>query len=796
MIGAAAEIVRETRVALKGLGRRGLFTVAAVSTLAFGVGVTAAMFAFVDAVVMRTVPYPDPDRVVSLGPVSDYEFENVVSVNSAFQAVAATRTINVNARHGEYAQMLNARAVTGGFFDVLGVTPVLGRSFSADEFAVLSRIGNAAIISEGLWRDWFGGDPDVLGQTIAVNGATDPTDLISMGHVVVVGVLSSRFEFPVDPYGARFDLLLPFRVDPDRQPRVLASGLARLRPGVTAAAAQLESDQRAALIRQYYPDFDRRASVSGLRDDVLEADYSKALLFLLAAAGLVYLLSVANVTNLFLSQTLSRTRDVLTHSALGAGRTRILRRFVVEGILIGVVGGLSAVAVATGLIRIGRRFVPPEIPYAEDVHVSWTVLLFCIVLATVGGVMVGLAAGARVLKRSAFETLRVGGAAGWGRVFGRVMPALVTLQLAVALILLVASGLLLKSFVRLTSVDLGFDPSNVIVARMYDIVVPYPLQPDRWRRVYGDAMERVRAMPGVESASFSRRLLVDGAPQRRALRVDGDLIMAESNLVSDGYFRTMGIPILDGRDFERDEDAPVAVVSEALARQAWGEADVVGRTIVVGRTLDTYAVIGVVGDVRARGYDDDVTGMLYSSFVRRPRNGAIVVKTTGDATMLAGSIGDELSDVDDALPRPELETMSGYVRDSVLFARVRTTLIGMFAVLATGVAVLGIYGVTSMILRQRRGEVAIRIAMGATTGDIVWLFGRHGLLWTSVGIGIGLMASYVSVRSLSAFVFGIETTDVPTFVAGAVSLAAAAGAATLVAAFTQSQVSPSDLLRS
>lgn len=808
-------LLSDVRYAVRGLAARPGFTLAAVAALGLGLGATTAIFSVVDAVVLSPLPYRDPGRLLTLwesdaaqgierdrlSPVNflDFRAEEVLADAAAWWHPE----INLTDDRGEPVRA-TAIETSGNLFAVLGVEPRLGPGFKSPE--ELHDEAPEVVISHRLWTSRYGADPGIVGRPIRLNG--EP--------YAVVGVMPPGFQFPGETdLWARLNWNL---ANHTRHAHFMGA-VARLAPGVELDTARATLAGVAGRLEAEFPASNRGRGVHAepLQAEVVGA-FRPALLVLFAAVGLLLLLASANVANLLLARASARGREVAIRAALGASRWRLLRLFTIESLLLGVLGAATGLGLAWAGVKLLVAAPPLDVPRLAEVAVDGRVLGFGLAAALATVLLFGLAPAFHSSRADLQGTLREGGrGTGAAPVRQRARAALVVAEVALAVMLLVGAGLLARSFMRLLAEEPGFDPGAAMTA---NVELPSTLYDD-WRgvgRFYGELVERLAAHPAVAAAGATGFLPLEAGwridyqiPGRPPL-ADGETPEAQHVTVTPGYFEAMGIPLVAGRTFDRrdTEQSPGAVViSRELARRAWPDEEAVGKTLIsaaqgigpLGRSLREsreWEVVGVVGDVKNAGLEAAVEPAVYLPQTQFPyRSMHVVVRGRGaTAAQLAAVLREEVRRLDPGLALTEARPIATLLADSTARPRVVAFLMTSFAALALALAAVGIYGVLSYAVAQRRGEIGVRLALGATPGRVRRLVVREGMVLAALGLALGLAASVALARFLESLLYGVEPGDLPAF---AVALAAILGAAWLACelpARRAARVDPLEALRS
>jgi putative ABC transport system permease protein len=798
---------RNLRHGLRLLGKNPGFTAVAVIALALGIGANTAIFSVVNAVLIRPLPFAQPDRLAMVwekapatgktnvaNPINFLEWR---ARNRSFAGLAALFAWDANlAGDGGEPESVGSMYVSDGFFRILSVQPIVGRWFTATEDT--PGRSDEAILGEDLWRRRYGGDPAIVGRQIRVDNAV----------TTVVGVMPAGFRFPF----TKAELWQPLAID---RTRAMESGrylstVARLLPGVSLASARADMELQAARLRRERPDFNAKwgATVVGLREQVV-GDLRAPLRVLLGAVGLVLLIACANVANLLLMRGAGRDREIAVRAALGARPWDIAAQLLIENLLLAAAGGLCGLLLGAWALRALCLALPDTIAFAslKSIGIDGTVLLFTAAAALATGLLVGLAPALQAARRPLHDALRAAGgrAVGvGGRGFAR--SSLVVAEVALAMMLLGGAGLLLRSFARLASVDPGFDAAHVL-----------GMQLAVSGRFHGDqplldftsrALDTVRALPGVEAAGTSHFLplgrIIPGTDfwrDDRARPAAGEEPVTEVLVVMPGYFSAMGIPLVRGRVFtDRDRaGAPLAVVvNRTLASQFFAHEDPVGRRLHIdwGKPEAGYEIVGVVGDVRQDALGQAPQPALFLANPQSPTGPIhLVVRTHGDPSRLVPEIRAAIHAIDRNVPVTDIATMDRAVGASIAAPRFNTLLLGAFAGLALILAAVGIFGVLSYSVAARTRELGIRRAVGASTANLLRLVLGQGMALAGLGLVLGLAASFAEARLLRGLLYEAAPTDQLTLLAVAALLAAVALAASYLPARRAVAVEPVAALR-
>jgi len=804
------DVGRDVRFALRTLRKSPAFVLIAVLCLTLGIGANAAIFSVVDVVLLRPLPYAEPERLVRLyetmpalgpnttGSVSWANYRDWMQQTQSFSGLAAYTIQSRNLRGTEGAERMKAVAATANLFDVLGVHPLLGRGFQLGEDSPGAT--PVVVVSEGLWQRRFGEDPGLVGQALTLDGQP----------YTVIGVMPDSARFPA---GSQSDLFVPLtqpgQSDGDRQTHFLAI-LGRLREGVALEEANTELRQVASRIEEAWPALQAgRSAVARPLAETVTGPVRPALLMLLGAVGLVLLIACANVANLLLARAATRRHEVAIRLALGASRTRLVRQMLVESLLLSLGGALLGLLLALGGLSALTPLVHRALPLTGAIPLQGRIFAFLLVLATASAVLFGLVPALRATRGELRAGLTEAGARlSAPRSHHRFRSGLVVAEIALSLILLVGAGLLMRGFFTLLQKAPGLDASNVLTAHL-----PVPsgkYAPDQLgARLLEPALERVRNLPGVQSAALISLLPIQNAWVNGNYTVEGEPLpkpgtepLAEYRVTSPDFFHTLGIPLLAGRDLiEQDGHNAelVTVINQTLAQRHFQGKSVVGRRLLLEHGPAT--IIGVVGDVHQAGLDKQPLAEVHLPY-NHPRlsdwarDMTLVMKTTGAPTSLTPALREVLRSVDADLPLYEVATMDEVISRSVAGRRLNLLLLGTFAGIALVLATAGLYGVISYIVAQRTREIGIRVALGAGTGDVVWLVMRQGALLMVVGIGLGIAGALALSQLVESLLYGVSARDPLTFAALAALLGCVALVATWLPARRAARVDPVTAIKS
>ncbi len=808
--------MREIGYAVRRLRNNPLFTIAATLTLAIAIGATASVFGLLDGVLLKAFPYREPDRVVTLWESNPQAHQPKAAVatgnyfdwqqqNTTFSAVGAAccgAFLRFTVFGTEEAERVVGLAVTPSYFQALGITPILGRTMTPDTSAAPE-----VLISFGYWQRRFGGSPAVLGRTLTLDNPNDARTTRQHTYTIV-GVMPAGVPGPID---------LWVRIYFEPGEATLRDGryldvYGRLKPGVSVEAAERDLQTIAGRLAVAYPKTNQNWSVAVTPlIDQLVGPVRPALVMLFAAAACVLLIGAANLANLFLVRCLAREREMALRTALGATRGRLVRGLLVEATLLSATAGALGVAVAVGGVRALRALAPPTLPRLDQVGVDAHVILFCAVASIATVLVFGLLPAWQVSRGSLAESLKEGGRGTGSAHRHRLQDGLVVLQVAVALVLLTGAGLLVESFVRFQHMDPGFRSAGVLTAQIALEGDRYPTA-ERQQVFLQTVIERLAAQPGVEAASVSGG--VPGWAVRPAIPFDivGDAApepgrepVSLFSAASPGYFRTMGIRLLRGRALLPTDDrraGRVVVVDELLAKRFFGGRDPIGRRLVydIGFGSDTMQVVGVVASTKENGLAAEDIPQTYAPVSQvlggHGAQAFVVIRTLGDPHAHVRTLKRTIASLDPNVPVSDIKTMSDRMMQSVGTTRFSTFLASLFAVVALILGVVGIYSVLTYIVSQRRREIAVRIALGASHSHVMNDVFRQALVLTALGIAIGSGAAWLLTRALAGLFLGVSPHDPTIFIGGAAIFAAVAVAASTLPAFRTTRVNPVTALTS
>jgi predicted permease len=801
--------------AIRQLRKNAGFAFTTILTLALGIGATTAIFSLLNAVLLRPLPFPEQDRLMWLHQ-QDHALPGVApealsypdyfdwrAQNHTFRGMASYDNAGVTLETGSDAQRLEAETVSANLFQVLGVAPVMGRDFRWDD----EKPGNRAVmLSYSLWQSNFGSAPDIAGRTIKLNDH----------NYVVAGVMPKGFRFPLE--GVAPALWISLSDDADgKSPKTGQRGfdsldvIGRLKPGVAVEQAKADLSVIAGNVAKQYPDSNKWYTSALLEPELqhMVGDTRPALRVLFGAVTLVLLIACANVAGLLLARGSRRSAEFALRAAIGASRAKVIRQLLVESLVLSLCGGFAGVALAFGLLRGMVKLMPLDIPRMEGATIDGSVLVFVLIVSVVTGVLFGILPAWRMSHLEPVQALREGsrGLAG-GRGQHRVHNGLVVAQTAIGLVLLVGSGLLIRSFVRILNVDPGFDPKHVLTAR---VGVSFDrLNHDQRLQFYNELMARLSGLPGIESASGGWPLPMSHSNASVSFSIagrpvaEGDEPNESVGVVLPGYFATMRIPLLSGRTFGEQDGVkapPVIIINQAFARKYFPGENPIGKHIQPGLGDDVIEhpmreVIGVVGDIKRKGLTADADPEYFLPFSQAMiTNPFLTIRTSGDPLTVENTLRATVQEMDKSVPVYQVSTMEDYISKSVAQPRFQTLLLSCFAAIALILSAIGLYGLLSYMVVQRTLEIGLRMALGAQRADVLRMIVRRGLTLALIGLGVGLAISAMMTRLLSGMLYGTRPTDPVTFVAVTAILLLVSVAASSVPAFRAARLDPMETLR-
>jgi putative ABC transport system permease protein len=807
---------QDARRGVRALARTPGFTLAAVATLTLGIGANSAIFSVINGVLLRPLPYSEPAKRVMIWSrwtafdktwLSDAEVLDYRTRCRTLASVAAWSSGQANLTGDGEPLRVGVAQVTANTFSTLGARPLAGRAFTEEE----DRPGGEPVIvlGYGVWQRRFGNRPDVIGRTVVLDGVSRR----------IVGVMPAGFQLPTDYHIDRAEptqLYVPLQIDPKNLERGSHGfyGAATLAPGATAAQASADLQAvTAAMTREgLYPPAMQFSAFAVSVDEEILGTIRPALILLLGAVGFLLLIACANVANLLLARGEARQREMAIRSALGAGHSRLVRQLLTEGGALATIAGALGLALGYAGVRTIAAFDPAGIPRAASLTVDARVLGFTAALALITTLLFSLAPALRAIRLDLTESLKEGGRQGTvGARRQQLRGLLVVSEMALAVVLLVGAGLMLRSVRALQQIDLGFDPSSVLTMRLSLPAASYNT-PEKRIGFHQQLLSRIRALPGVARAGLVRNLPLAQTIGDWGLDVDGFVETPGNNakgdwqVVSDSAIEALGERLIRGRTFTAADSAtsqPVAIVNETMARRYWGGRDPVGGRIRMGSDQRPWVtVVGLVKDERHNGITAAIKEKFYIPYAQFhlstggvPATMSIVVKTTADPLSLAAPIRAEVRALDANLPVANIRTMDDVVAESMSTPRFTGFLLGLFATLALVLSAVGIYGVLAYVVSQRTHEIGIRVAIGARTANVIAMVLRQGLTFALAGIALGVGGALVLTRVMAGLLQDVRPTDPLTFVAVPVALAFVAVAASAVPAWRAASIDPLIALR-
>jgi len=822
-------LLQDVRYGLRMLVKKPTFTIVAVLTLALGVGANTAIFSIVNAVLLRSLPYRDPDRLVRIFfnepgvglrdvSFSKPEMDDLQTRAGVFEDVSPIYEGSENLTGTKQPERVEGVNTSFSYFSMLGVIPQIGRLYGPQDF--VPGFAPEAVISDGLWRRAYGADPNVLGRSIRIDN--DP--------LTIIGVLPRGFRHPgpttsgdAEVFGAGGFSGDPFP-PPIRGNRVLVSGIGRLKPGLTLAQAQARLTAMAQELRHDFPtDYPPQAQwtieIQPLQE-TLVGNVRPMLLVLLGAVILIVFIVSLNIANLLLARASGRQQEMAVRLALGASRGRMVRQMLTESMLLSLIGGAAGIVTAVGTLGFILRFMPSNVPRLSEVRIDWVVLAFALVISILTGLVFGLAPALHSAKGALSSAIREGGrGSGYSTKTGRLRDVLIVSELAFAVVLMVGAGLLLRTLRDLLQENPGFNPTRVVTA---NIQLPNPNEPeadpylDNLPRANFDRelLRRVKAIPGVELAAITSALpttninpnAVGGLANEGFAIEDRPVessqgLHAERIRISPDYFKVLQSMLLRGRSFtEGDEDGKplVAIIDESTAHKYWPTRDPLGRRVRFGRDLSKpwTTVVGIVKDIKSDGLDINGVPHIYvSTYQDSSKELSVVLRTSLPATLLEPQIRHEIQSIDPGLPVFNVSSMNDILDRSLASRRFSADLVGGFAGLAVLLASIGIYGLLAYMVSQRSREIGIRMVLGARRDDILRMFLRKGVALAGLGIVAGLVFSAATASMMASLLYGVRPHDPAVFLIVPLLLFAIAVLASYLPARRATKVNPIVALR-
>jgi putative ABC transport system permease protein len=803
-----ATLIQDVKYGLRMIVKNPAFTAVAVITLALGIGANTTIFTFANAFLVHPVSLPEVGQlaVVATGeqkaPAAPADFLDWKSQSAAFESMAAYRQSDLNMTAGGVPERVLGARVTSNFFELLRVKAAMGRTFLPDE----DQPGHdqAALLGNGVWQRRFGSDPNILGKAIELNSKA----------YTVAGIMGKDFEFPVPT-----DVWIPLAMDEkERAERaaVTIRVLGRLKPGVSVAEAQSEMATIAARLAREYPQTNRgrRAHVMPLVEYV-EGSITRAYtVMLLVAVGFVLLIACANIANLQLARSMTRQKEMAVRAALGASRWRGIRLLLTENVLLALLGGATSILLSKWVLGLCTANMPAEIarliPGWSRIHLEWSALLYTLGIAFVAGVLAGLAPAMRGSRTDLTEALKEGGRGSTaGSVRQRFRSVLVASQIAVALVLLIGGGLIVKGFRKLIAGQESYAPHNMLT---FQVSLPQSRYADAGKRelFYRQALEKLRAMPGVTSAAaFTTFPLSNNGVVYTSFQIEGRPVENSSSMpwgvlqtVSPSYFPMMHVPVLDGREFaqqDRESMPAVAIVSQKLARRYWPNENALGKRIQIGEPAPHgpwLTIVGIAGDVLYDWTNQQPEATVYIPYAQVPaQDSLLAIRASAISENLGKDVQAQIRSIDSELPIFEVKTLSDAIHESVVGLGYTADMMAGLGVIALAIALAGVYGVMSYAVAERTHEIGVRLSLGAQRHDVFWLVSRRALFLTAAGLAAGLPLSVWLAHLLTGLIYGTSALDPATFIAIPALLCGVALVACYIPARRAIEVDPMVALR-
>ena len=793
--------IQDLRYGIRMMAKRPGFTVIAALTLALGIGANTAIFSAVNAVLLKPLPFPEPGQLIDLaetfkpdgfGSVSVPVLEDWKNQNTVFAGISAYQGASFNLEGGDAPQRISGLKVGANYFDILGMKPELGRGFlTGEDVAGRDRV---IILSDQLWRRNFGADPAIINQTIAVNGQ----------KYTVVGVMPAAMSSLYRTVQMWSPLVFTESERIAREDhKFLVIG--RLKSGITLAQAR---DQMNVIAQRLEAQYKNGRGIRLMQiEELWVAGVRSTLLMMMAAVGFVLLIACTNVANLLLARATVRRREISIREALGAGRARLVQQFLTEGLLLSFIGGALGIALAWWTIKMLGKIAFPFLPRSQEIRIDGRVLLFTLAVSVLTSVIFGLIPSIQAGKTDIQETLKEGGnTVSAGVVGGWLRPTLVVVEVAAAVVLLIGAGLMIRSVLRIREVEPGLRAQNLLTAKV-------SLPRERYKDIestigfYQQVLDRLNHLPGVESAALISHLPIEEMGYNANVTVEGKTYppnespIVEFRVASEDYFKTANIPLLRGRLFskqEGDDNRPVVVINEAMAKQIWPGEDPLGKQL---KDDVPVTVVGVVGDVKNYGLLRQAVPEMYAPYTYKSFwpdmrwNMRLMVRSALDNNDIAAAVRREVQAVDPAQPIYAVQTMNLVIENTVRDKSLNTTLLSVFAGVSLLLAVIGVYGVMSYTVAQHTREIGIRMALGARPRSILKLIMGRGAVLVSIGVVVGVLASFGLTRFIENMLFGVTPTDPLTFIAIVTILGVVALLACLIPAQRAMRVDPIVVLR-
>lgn len=804
-------LLKDIKYAIRGLRKKPGFSFVAIATLALGIGANTAIFSVVNTVLLKPLPFKDPDRLAIIWEEATFagfprntpapgNYLDWKTQNQSFEDVAATAPTSFNLTGGGEPERIAAYRTSANFFALLGVQPLIGRSFSAEEERPGSN--NVALLSYQLWESRYGGALDILNRNIVLNGS----------KYTVVGVMPRGFQF-LEP---EVRLWVPLALTPEESSNRGAHYLTvigRLKPTVSIAQAQAEMSMIMSRIAVDHADetFNGKlgAVVLSLADQLV-GESRRPLLVLLVAVAFVLLIACANMAGLLLARAASRKREIALRVALGASRMRVVRQLLTESLLLASLGGFIGALLAAWSFSFLQRLVPESLANSASLHLDLRVLGFALLISVVTGILFGLVPALQAAKVDLNESLKQTSSRSTSSL--KLRNSMIVFEVALSLVLLVGAGLLIQTLFRLFNQYSGLQPESVLTLRTVLPLSKYEL-PEQRTQFYQKVLDRVQYLPGVVAAGYTTSVPLSWKggtsgfyPEGLTQPSAGLSFDANHREVSSNYLQALRVPLLKGRYFtpqDNDRSVPVVIINETMARQYWPGSSALGRRIKLGdpaEDIPWFEIVGIVGDVRQMGLTEPIKAEMYLPYQQIttqpwfvPRD--LAIRTTGDPTNLVGAVREVIREVDPDQPISNVATMSELLGEEASQRRVGMIMLTAFSILALLLAVIGIYGVLAYFVSQRTSEIGVRLALGATPRDIMLMILRRGMILTLLGVSIGLFAAYGVTRLMSTLLFEVKAADPLTFMVVPILLTIAALFACAIPARKAMKVEPLVALR-
>ena len=789
--------------ALRMMRRTPLFTAAVVLTVTLAIAANTTIFSVVNAVMLRPLPFKDPNRLIQVAEKNDklnlpsfgssvLNFLSWREQTQSFEALAAIATNNYTLTGTGEPEQLSGNRISPALTRVLGIAPIVGRDFTDEEEKPSA--APVAMVGEGLWKRRFGADPTLIGRTIILNDS--PTTVVGVAPAAL-NLISGG------------DVYTPLTIDRAKEIRLnhVIFTVGRLKPGISMAQAQAEMNNISLRLGQQYPEIrDWGIRLITIFDSFVSPELKTGLLVLLWAVGFVLLIACANIANLLLARAATRQNEMAVRTAIGASRGRLVRQLLVESVVLSFLGGVAGVLGAVWAVHTINRALPPNTLPVPTVEIDSTVFLFALGATIATGLLFGIAPAWRSAKADLNTFLKSGGRGSAARMSARLRDVLAAAELALATVLLIGAGLFVQSLANLQRVRLGFNPHGVISFQIAPPTAKYPLN-SKAPQLYRAVLDALQSIPGIRGASVSSGIPFGAGNYTTHPMITTDqsvlppdaAVPIDWRIVSPGYFQSMGIPLLQGRDFT-DADGPTAppvmIISRATAKKFWADANPIGHTLRRSANPTTaFTIVGVVGDVRSTALTQESPALYYPMATRAWPLMDVVVRTDASPETLLPAIRQKVHELDAELALANVRTMDQWLSNSAAQPRLNTVLLVVFACVALLIASIGIYGVIAYSVSQRTGEIGVRMALGATPSDMLRLVVGEGMKLALIGIVAGLLGGLALGRAVSSLVFGVPVRDPLTFTGVAVVLAGVALAACTIPALRASRVDPIVALR-